>query len=387
MLALLIWQAIRQLHSAHVLDANSWGLTDWLVNYSGGFVRRGLGGTLIQGLSDFTGFPANHLIMTIALAAYAGLILWFVSKTTRHFPAVLLLSCLLLGFPAYQDTIIRKDAVLLLLWIACLKCLRMSWPEWTRWAACNGIACFAILLHETFAFFTLPALIVLYSDGTWRDSVKRGLYLIPGLTCFFLVTRHHGTPAIARSIHESWMPLWQRMTQDTNIQSSPFATIQSIGWTSEQGVELPKGILQTGMYQPLAWLGVIAVTTLLVIRFMRDEYGHKLRLEMVAILAFQLVCISPLFLLGVDYGRWLFYWLGSSIILFTDGRRVPTALTNQSGFQRISDRFSRFAGLLPRREWVLLCFGTPILWSAGNFLAASPAGRVFNELVRGWFPV
>lgn len=387
MFVLLIWQVFRQLECVQVLDHNSWGFTDWMVNYSGGFVRRGLGGTLIQAASRLTELPANHLITAVSLTTYVGLISWFISRTSRHFPAALLLSCLLLGFPAYQDTIIRKDTLLLLLWIACLKCHQWDRPEWRRWAACNGIACFAILLHETFAFFSLPALIFLHPDGTWRGFAKRGLFLLPSLACFALVTHHHGNPAIAQSIHDSWRPLWESMDLEATLQASPFATIQSIGWTSGQGVELTKGILQTGLYQPISWLGLIAVTTLLTLRFMKSEEGPASKMHMIDILGLQLLFIAPLFLLGIDYGRWLFLWLGSSMILFTYGYRAPEALAKTSGFRWMSTRISQSTGLIPRGEWVLLCLGTPVLWSARNFLTASPAGRVLDELLRGWFPV
>ena len=108
------------------------------------------------------------------------------------------------------------------------------------------------------------------------------------------------------------------------------------------------------------------------------------RIRVTALLLQQLVFISPLFLLGVDYGRWLFLWLVSSMIFHTCGARA--SVWRESFVERIFDfaQISQIIAKLPARDWYLLFFGVPVCWNLHNFLTASPAGRHL-DIIRSWF--
>jgi hypothetical protein len=89
----------------------------------------------------------------------------------------------------------------------------------------------------------------------------------------------------------------------------------------------------------------------------------------------QLTFISPLFLLGVDYGRWLFLWVASTIILHTEQRRAPVWLESWVARLYQKTSLSRIFELVPAKNWYLLFFGVPVCWNLFNFLTASPVGR------------
>lgn len=134
---------------------------------------------------------------------------------------------------------------------------------------------------------------------------------------------------------------------------------------------------------------VFMISFLLVMLFTDQYAGQKgkpamdTRIRVTAILLAQLLFISPLFLLGVDYGRWLFFWIASSMMFHTFGRRAPAWL--EVSIARIFD-FARIPTLIarvPARDWYLLFFGVPVCWNLHNFLVASPVGRHF-EIIRSW---
>jgi hypothetical protein len=379
---LLLWQVTIQVHSAFSWGHESWQMTEWLINYSGGFVRRGLPGSVFLWISNETAIPANYLVIAVSALCYTLLSAWLLGKATRYFPAVLLLSCLVIGFPAYQDSIIRKDCLLLLLFLACLKCLGLPCGEGWKWAAINLVICTAILVHEAFVFFAIPALLVCRHACPALKPFQRGIAMLPALACFGVATWFHGTPKTAGAIHASWMPLWLKLAPLATGVETPAAAIMGSGWTAAEGMALTRGILQTGIYQPSAWLGTIVISFLLMIRFLRVDSTGNPRTEATSILLFQLAGISPLFILGIDYGRWLFLWMTSSIILITVGSKAPLTLERCLATCRPLSHSDRFIGILPRWNWVFLIFGIPVLWSMRNFLTASPLGRTVDEVLR-----
>jgi hypothetical protein len=145
----------------------------------------------------------------------------------------------------------------------------------------------------------------------------------------------------------------------------------------------------TGLYQPTAWLLVFAASFALVVRFAgRDAApggpdAGQVRVQVAALLAVQLACIAPLFVLGVDYGRWLFLWLAGSVMLHSAGRAAPGWAEAAVARAFAVFRLDRLLPRVPAPDWVFLFFGAPVCWSLQGFLLASPAGR-WLHLLRSW---
>lgn len=387
LVCLLLWAIVTQVQSALSWGHNSFQMTDWLTNYAGGFVRRGLPGTVFGILSTMTGIQANHLAIWFSLLCYVLLIAWFLKNSTQTFPAILILSCIVLGFPAYQDTIVRKDCLGLLLLLGCIKAQDARLPRPAAAAIINAFAAISILCHEAFVFYALPALVVFGSSTTLRQMVRRSCELLPAIATFLLISKYHGTPKIAVAVHESWIQLWH-VIEPTTRDMNPSASIQALGWNSGEGLHLSLYMLTTGIYQPAAWAMVFSISFLLVILFTGRDKELSTRLEtktrFIALLAAQSVFISPLFLLGVDWGRWLFFWIASAIMFHTMGRRAPRWLEETIAKWFRQSRLEVFFDRVPAKDWILLFFGVPVCWNAHAFFVANPVMRHL-EIIRSWF--
>jgi hypothetical protein len=372
---LLLWAFVSQLAVAFSWGHGSFQMTEWLINYSGGFVRRGLPGSLIRIGADATGIQANHLVIAFSAICYLALAAWFLRRASAVFPAILLLSCILIGFPAYQDSIVRKDCLGLLLLIACIAVDRSGLPRPAVIPAMNVLAGVAILSHETFVFYALAALVLLRRGDEDPQPligvIRRGLALLPAAACFLLTVIFHGTPAHAQAVNDSWLPLWRAIDPADPRLRTPAAAIEALGWTSEKGLSLSIYMLTSGLYQPLAWAMVFAVSFGLMVLFT----PAALRAKVTALLITQLVFISPLFLLGVDYGRWLFLWIAGTIIFHIGNRSAPLWVESRVARFFENAGVARIIGHLPAKNWYLLFFGVPVCWNLFNFLTASPLGR------------
>ena len=371
----MLWAIGSQWVAALSWGHDSYQLTEWLINYSGGFVRRGLPGWLIEICADASGVQANHLIIGFSAICYLLLAIWFLRRSTRAFPTILILSCIVMGFPAYQDSIVRKDCLGLLLLIGCLAADRSRLPRPAIILALNLLAGVAILSHETFVFYGLAGFVLF---RRWNDEpttiiglVRRGLGLLPAAGCFLLTAVFHGTPGQAEAVNDSWLPLWRIIDPGNPGLESPSAAIQALGWSTEHGLSLSLYLLTSGLYQPAAWAMVFAISFSLVVLFTRPD----LRVRVTALLLAQWVLISPLFLLGVDYGRWLFLWVASTIILHTERRSAPLWL--EACVARLFEKanLARLLELVPAKNWYFLFFGVPVCWNLFNFLTASPISR------------
>jgi hypothetical protein len=382
---LLLWAFASQLLAALSWGHASYQLTEWMINYAGGFVRRGLPGSLIGICSDAIGVRANHLIIAFSASCYLLLVTWLLRRSTRTFPAALILSCIVMGFPAYQDSVVRKDCLGLLLLVGCLAIDRSRLPRPAIILALNLLAGVAVLSHETFVFYALAGF-VLFRRGdeespTVVGFIRRGLVLLPAAGCFLLTVVFHGTPGQAEAVNDSWLPLWRIIDPGNPGLETPSAAIQALGWSSAQGLSLSLYLLTSGLYQPTAWAMVFATSFGLVILFTGQNadcsatVATALRVKVTALLLAQLAFISPLFLLGVDYGRWLFLWVAATIILHTEQRSAPVWL--ESCVARLYKKadLSRIFELVPAKNWYLLFFGVPVCWNLFNFLTASPVSR------------
>jgi hypothetical protein len=378
MIVLLAWAIIRQ-----SIDSISWGhdsfqITEWLINYSGGFVRRGLPGSIFHIVSQLTGIQANYLVIALSLICYVSLVTWFLLRASRSYPMILILSCILMGFPAYQDSIIRKDCLGLLLLLACLKVDHSQWRRSIAVPTINFLCIVAILSHESFVFYGLPAL-VLWSRRDFLGSsplplFKKALLLLPAGICFALVSLFHGTPEIATAVNHSWLPLWEALNPGNPKIYQPSASIQALGWDSQKGLSMALTMLTSGFYQPGAWLMIFVISFLLFIVYVgRDEtQPMKSKARATSLLLVQLILISPLFILGIDYGRWLFLWMASTVMLDSHDRSAPMWL--EKSIAKIFDqaKIESIISYLPAKDCYLLCFGVPVCWTAFNFITAGP---------------
>ena len=384
MLGLFVCACAIQIHAALRWGHESWQLSEWLINYAGGFVRRGLLGSLVWWISHWTGLPANLLAIGIAVVGFVWLLRWMWAHASRDFPPVLVLSCIVMGIPAYQDSIVRKDCIGLLLMIAACHLAPGGRPDWWKLLALNLLAGVAILVHEAFTFFALGALVVAARPGddkfTFTRLCGRGLMLAPAYFVFLATVVWHGDPAHAVAVNASWLPLWAVTNPGDPGVAVPAAAINALGWTTSKGLSLGIDLLTSGIYQPAAWAMVYAITFGLMVMFSGGSGGTQAKLKIAALLVQQLVLISPLFLLGYDYGRWLFYWTGGTIILYTLGFRAAGPV--ESLVARVWEMFrvDHWLPRVPARYWYLLCFGVPVCWNIAAFSIASPLGRLWSYL-------
>jgi len=300
-----------------------WGISEWMISYAGGFVRRGLGGSFLAAVIHLSGLGFYPILITLTTAAYLGLCVFLLRISLRlRGPAiwrfVLLLNPILIVCAADYGTISRKDVLFLcatLLNVG-LSSRFLARPQENSANASRPVAPLLIasallalalaLLHEgifTFVWFPLNAAILTYAlhrSGRSRRSVALRVLttLLPAIAAVAASAIWHGDARSAEVICRSWRSAVP-VTCDWN-SDFPVA-LGALTWNLRHGLSLSLSYAAWfPLYPVILMLGgsleILAVRTLV----------PAARLEhLVSLLLFPFLASLPLYLLGVDWGRWL----------------------------------------------------------------------------------
>ena len=145
--------------------ADSFSVSEWLINYGGGFVRRGLGGALILQASQVAGVSPRTLLFAIMFVCYGvifastALMLWREPKVS-YFDLLLAVSPFVTLFPLIHRVAGQRKEVLLLALAGVAGTTRVgrldSFRKYLAWA----LALAALVgVHDGLVFF-LPVFVV-----------------------------------------------------------------------------------------------------------------------------------------------------------------------------------------------------------------------------------
>lgn len=356
----------------HGYPWTSWQLSDMLISYEGGFVRRGLFGQALIFLFKFNLIDSPKdlyiLIFSLCLIFYFLALFWVIKGFRRkgysYSSAIMIaLSPSLFLAPIQSNFLIRKDCLLIFVFFISLGLLKefywsplvlnkkiqlrsITFPYLINWFVLNVLSIITILCHESYGVSFLPLLIVCGAciqfkladihDNEFKTLfillLNRAIFFLPSLVSTFLCFLFSGSPMTARLIWNKWIELGVGQPY-----SAPPAAIDSIGWSSLKAIYKPLSTLNDfsgPIYVPLAW-GMIIWTSATFLCFMvsfeRNKNGltpdqgplsseireatidhfEKYFIIFVSCLLF----FSPLFLAGWDFGRWIFMWTSASLAI------------------------------------------------------------------------
>ncbi len=360
---------------------SDWGVADWMTSYAAGFVRRGLGGSLLAGLMRLTGLGFFPLLIGFTTAAYLALCLYLLRISWRlRGPALwrfaLLLNPVLIISACDYGTISRKDVIFLFatwlnLWI-CQRTLARQRDQPTAenrfpWLLLPfaGLSLGLALLHEgLFAFIWLPLNAAIVACVLTRMRFSRvsallfpAVSLLPSLAAVAACAHWHGDARTAEAICRSWR---SSLPVSCNPGDHFPVALGALRWSLHDGISLSLSHARWFVLYPVIFalggtIEIIAVKSLM----------PEARMEhLVSLLLFPFIVSLPLYVLGVDWGRWLaLVATGSLLPMLNPSLRpcvydlLPTTLRNPFHDRLVPALDRAFSWLQPRlrREQLLLC--------------------------------
>ncbi|WP_235438960.1 hypothetical protein [Candidatus Rhodobacter oscarellae] len=276
-----------------------YAIGDLLVNYHGGFTRRGLFGELAVWLSDGLGGAPLHWAWAMAAIA-SGLLTWLGIRVLRAFPNEVgylpfILSPVCLLFVAYDSSaIFRKEMFgYLLLALVLNAALARSERAAAVWLAAALVFAAPVLLAHEAVIFMAPA----YAMAGWlvaRAWPQRRVWVLGWGVCLVIVAL-----VVLAAIVTAPVPNVAEICAATRLRScgGPFSALELTTW---QGVEM---VVRRRTELGLVYFGAFFALALAPLFGLRiGSAAPRLHLW---VIGFAVLGVLPMFALGYDYGRWV----------------------------------------------------------------------------------
>lgn len=318
----------------HGYAKECWQITEFLINYQGGFVRRGLLGEILLTLYNCFGLKPYTAIIFLCILSYLILVLFFTKSFIKNgYPIFILPFVFFLGGPIINNFWVRKDVLVILIFILIIYFTTQKTNKYIIFIFINLLFIIGLLIHEAIAFFCFPVLLLILIDknnspSNYKNSTKSIfislIQLLPSFFTFFCVLYYKGSLDISNTVWESWKQIPFPFYNEDSSQIP--AAIKGLSWSLKKGLSFSFKTLRNfkdGIYAPIAWFIILLLiyfvltnTDKLNIRLFKYKPVNNFHKSIFSnILVFQFLSVIPLFILGWDYGRWVFLWVASSFAL------------------------------------------------------------------------
>lgn len=162
------------------LQYEEWNIGDWLINYNAGFVRRGLGGYLILNISDFSGVGSNYITFVFHCIFYLGFLLILAiiayEKEISWPYLLLMISPAGLLMPTNDSNMAGRKEILGFFIFAFYVLLHKNTKirNFSFYFLYSILLSFVIFVHELTYFYIPYYILICYINS--RESIKKFIY-------------------------------------------------------------------------------------------------------------------------------------------------------------------------------------------------------------------
>lgn len=298
---------------------------DFLYNYGGGFIRRGLTGEIIFFFQLYLGIPPLVTICVSSLTAYILLsyILLRNFSQKEYSPIVLFMGFVLGSAVIYQFNIMRRDYIELALFtITLLAFNKLPISKWLMLG--NLLMTFAIALHEATFLFSIPILIAI-SNTVYKNIWKSIFYWLSSIAMFSACCYFKGTPEMYNAIIE-------RAASNVPSAFSDNANLYLLSFVNRSAIDTFRFHIETNFLsiQHIGFLSVPAfaltllyclfipyMTIAILMVFTPSKISNISICNFISIILFQFACLWPMWtILSCDLARVAVYWIVSSLLVW-----------------------------------------------------------------------
>lgn len=378
MVVYMLWFQLGELNKFlhHEMGYISFQISDWLINYEGGFVRRGLIGQILYEVYKICPYSVAHAIVVIYYISSAIFIGCFARLLLKNGISLYILPFSICLFFCIGTVFVggRRDYIVLLLSFFIYKTYfkyiikKQLFGLFLMW----GLSIVLILSHEAAFFFTFPILIFHWFTSGYQNTYKKKIYAslivwsIP-IATMLMVCCFKGSPDIPYKIWDSWSDCLHRypLNGEITIGNGPLFLANDLLNTVRMHIN---GTWLTGPFGPLTF--PINIYTLLAAYYFTTrantiKLGPKnthtidyTRLSNIMIV--QLVALFPMLgFLSCDLGRVISYWVISSLLFYCLQNEYHTAQQPSGRITKYVNKVSAFA-----QHWIdqCRCLNSPIVY-------------------------
>ena len=312
----------------------NWGFADWLINFEGGFVRRGILGQVLLCMYRWFNIDIGQTLHIVSLLTTLALIALVIAIFIRKKLSVLILpTVIMLGTFAINEIIhFRRDQLMLLIIFLIFyfykKCITGS-NKILHYLLFSITGIFVILVHEA-SFFCFVPFIFIHQCGKLhiKNALKSALFLLPVIAAMGVCCIFKGDAATADAIWEPYQPYFI----ETYGNSLPMGkAVNALTWET---IPTMSDHLWKSYRFPcfIGWIIAFVTTFYLCanvnrVKLFSYEKKEANSVSLTSILLVQFISLLPMFtVLSCDLGRITIYWTFTSFFiyaLFGDTMEIP----------------------------------------------------------------
>lgn len=281
--------------------------SDYFINYTSGFIKRGLDGQIIYMMTIIMGFSPVDILRTIYLLFFIILSIIVLNILVRSkIPFYFIFSpfLFLFAFVYFPLFHIAKDMEVIIISYIVLSMFINLKNKWLF----NIMLSLGILIHEEiFIFLFIPLLLIhvfYLAEGNFLGKIRRFcIILLPSVVVFLLVMlKFNGLSNNIQVIYDSWKP------------HSPY--LQNVIFNSGLFDGKPRMIFVTvkESYNFIGLIGLVIIN-FIFITIGACLYARKHFTTLLLISALQILPSIALCFIASDFGRW--FYIPNVILLFT----------------------------------------------------------------------
>ncbi len=318
---------------------SEWRISEWMINYEGGFVRRGLIGQLLYECYKLCPYPLINVVMIICFVAFFVLVLLVVKLFLKDGWSCALLFAPYLFVMTFNDINAifwtRRDHIALLITWSIFWCysqyINSHKPGFM--IIMQVLSIFTLLMHEASFFFTFPILFLHYYDynriqlkSVYKSIVSTACFSLPIMITMAVVCLNKGNADIADAIWTSWQPCMERFSDGGDVTKIGRA-VSALTWDSNETFIMHFNVNWFNLFCymlpafPITLLSIVAIYYLVTRLNTVDLKWNKLRkinrTVLSNIMLIQFFCLIPMFtVLSCDMARVITYWVISTLFAY-----------------------------------------------------------------------
>mgnify|MGYP001225854868 FL=1 len=305
------------------LEYSPWQYGDWLINYQGGFIRRGLIGELFYSIYKFTNIKLDLIIFTSVILFYL-LFSLILIKSSRYFvksklDCLLFLSPGFFLYPVMNSEIIGRKDIILVLVVGIFVFFKDIFRKNLNYIIVILSIIFLTLSHSGFLFYS-QYLIVIYFFSQIKinkkiENWKFAVYMVLILGLGILVNLFSGNETQVIKICNSV----SSFSQDNCTNSG------QIGWLINNMSNYLYEKIEFGLFTLINQFIIYLISFCFIFIFLFKKienskfiisFKNIKNLKPIKLFIILILISLPIFILGRDWGRYIYLSYSCSIFLY-----------------------------------------------------------------------
>ncbi len=308
--AISVWYLILGLEFESHQTTLPYFVTEWMITFSAGFVRRGILGQSFLSLGELlhTG-PLNLILAARVAIAVAYLTTLGTQLFHRRRALGVLGICVILSNPLIcfyaWFSLGSLDLLFLLITVFNLWLSLRAGESYWKWATLlfGTVGVFLVLSHEAFFFLGLPVNAVISFRALRGRPISKSaaIYTLP-LLALVVASWFHGSAVQAAAIAQEWNRLGVKLPDGSAVEYIPQNLSGEVRYVFS--MMTPLRVANWG----LATITCIVPLGLLWHQFLKSasaENRKRLVCQGIDFVGIPILCTLPLYLIGTDWNRWL----------------------------------------------------------------------------------